>query len=59
MSGSEAEVAAWKIYWPRVVAKLKTMVYTGPICLTAEYSDHEAVDRLIAEDLAFAQSLFG
>jgi sugar phosphate isomerase/epimerase len=66
-SGPEAEVAAWQVYWtsgrqgraswPRVVAKLKAMGYGGPICLTAEYSDEQAVDRLIAEDLAFAQAL--
>ena len=63
----EAEVAEWKVYWtsgrqgraswPRVVAKLQAINYTGPICLTAEYSDHDAVDRLIQQDLAFAQSL--
>lgn len=67
VSGPEAEVAEWEVYWTsgrqgraswqRVVNRLKTMQYTGPICLTAEYSDEEAVDRLIAEDLAFAQSL--
>jgi hypothetical protein len=28
------------------------------VCLTAEYSDHDAVDRLIAEDIAFAKALF-
>jgi hypothetical protein len=38
--------------------KLKEMGYTGPICLTAEYSDEHAVDRLITEDLEFARSLF-
>lgn len=67
VSGPEAELAEWKVYWtsgrqgraswPRVVAKLKEMNYTGPICLTAEYSDEDAVDRLIAEDLAFAKAL--
>jgi sugar phosphate isomerase/epimerase len=67
MSGPEAEVAEWKIYWtsgrqgranwPLVVAQLKQLNYTGPICLTAEYSNMQAVDRLIAEDLAFAQEL--
>jgi sugar phosphate isomerase/epimerase len=66
-SGPEAETATWKTYWtsgrqgladwPRVVAKLKQIAYTGPICLTAEYSDEPSVDRLIAEDLAFARSL--
>ncbi|MEZ4868294.1 MAG: TIM barrel protein [Caldilineaceae bacterium] len=67
VNGPEAEVAEWKVYWtsgrqgraswPRVVDRLKTMNYAGPICLTAEYSDETAVDRLIAEDLAFAKTL--
>jgi sugar phosphate isomerase/epimerase len=67
INGPEAEVAEWNIHWtggrygrahwPRVVAKLRSMAYTGPICLTAEYSDHAAVDRLIVEDLAFARKL--
>jgi sugar phosphate isomerase/epimerase len=67
VSPPEAEVAEWKVYWTsarhgranwaRVVDKLKQMEYTGPICLTAEYSDEHAVDRLIAQDLAYAQQL--
>jgi sugar phosphate isomerase/epimerase len=67
MTGPEAAVAEWKVYWtsgrqgranwPRVVAKLRQIRYTGPICLTAEYSDDSSVDRLIAEDLAFAQEV--
>jgi sugar phosphate isomerase/epimerase len=66
-NGPEAEVATWRPYWttgrhglaswPRVAAALKTRGYAGPVCLTAEYDDHGAVDRLIAEDLAFARSL--
>jgi sugar phosphate isomerase/epimerase len=68
-TGPEAEYVRWKHYWtsgrqglaswPRVAAELKRRSYCGPICLTAEYSDHDAVDRLIAEDIAFARSLFG
>lgn len=68
ISGPEAEVAQWKVYWTsgragraswaRVAAKVKAMDYTGPICLTAEYSDESAIDRLIVEDLAFAKALF-
>ena len=68
VSGPEAEVAQWKTYWtggrygladwPRVVRELKRRDYAGVVCLTAEYSDHDAVDRLIAEDIAFAKSLF-
>ena len=67
-NGPEAEVAAWRPYWtsgrhglaswPRVATALKKRAYSGVICLTAEYSDEEAVDRLAAEDLAFARSLF-
>ena len=67
VSPPEAEVAEWKIYWTsarhgraswtRVVDKLRQINYQGPICLTAEYSDEHAVDRLIAEDLAYAKSL--
>ncbi|MFN2230227.1 MAG: sugar phosphate isomerase/epimerase family protein [Anaerolineae bacterium] len=67
-TGPEAEVAAWRHYWtggryglaswPRVAAELQRRGYAGPICLTAEYSDGDAVDRLIREDIAFCQSLF-
>jgi hypothetical protein len=41
-----------------VAAELKRRNYTGVICLTAEYSDEPAVNRLIAEDLAYAKALF-
>lgn len=68
-NGPEALVARWEPYWtsgrhgladwPRVAAELKRRGYQGVICLTAEYSDHEAVNRLIAEDMSFAQALFG
>lgn len=44
--------------WPRVAAELRRRRYGGIVCLTAEYSAEEDVDRLIAEDLAFARSLF-
>ena len=67
-NGPEAEVAQWKHYWtsgrhglaswPRVAAELKRRDYKGVICLTAEYSDHDAVDRLIRDDISFAKSLF-
>ena len=43
--------------WPRVIAELKRRAYTGPICLTAEYSDEPSVDRLIAQDIALATAL--
>ena len=66
-NGPEAEVAQWRPWWtagrhglaswPRVAAELKRRDYHGVICLTAEYSDEPAVDRLIAEDIQFARSL--
>ncbi|AHF90432.1 sugar phosphate isomerase [Opitutaceae bacterium TAV5] len=68
ISPPEAEVAAWKIYWtsgrqgaaswPRVARELAIRGYQGPVCLTAEYSDESAVDRLIAEDIRFAREVF-
>lgn len=68
VTGPEAEVARWKTHWtsgrqglaswPRVAEELKHRGYQGVLCLTAEYSDEHSVDRLIAEDLRFAQSLF-
>ena len=67
-NGPEAPLAEWKIYWttgrqglaswPRVAAELKRRKYGGTICLTSEYTDEAAVNRLIAEDVAFARSLF-
>lgn len=67
-NGPEAEYAEWQSYWtsgrhglaswPQVAAELKKRGWYGVICVTAEYSDHDAVDRLIAEDIAFAKSLF-
>ena len=68
-TGPEADVAQWRVYWtggrhgfaswPRVAEELKRRGYSGVLCLTAEYSDHDSVDRLIREDMAFARSLFG
>jgi sugar phosphate isomerase/epimerase len=67
-TGPEAEVADWRHYWttgrhglaswPRVAAELRRRAYSGVICLTAEYSDAESVDRLISADLSYARSLF-
>ena len=67
-TGPEAEDVEWKPYWttgrqglsswPRVASALKERQYRGVICLTAEYSDEAAVNRLIAQDIAFARSLF-
>ncbi|HOX37998.1 MAG TPA: sugar phosphate isomerase/epimerase family protein [Candidatus Brocadiia bacterium] len=67
-TGPEAEDVKWKSYWtsgrqgmsswPEVAKVLKERNYCGPVCLTAEYSDHDSVNRLIAEDIAFAKPLF-
>ena len=67
VSGPEAEVAEWQIYftsgaqgrasWQRVIAKLREIDYRGPICFSAEYSDDSRVDELIVKDLAFAKRL--
>ena len=68
MTGPEAEVAQWQVYWtsgrqglaswPKVAEELKKRSYEGVLCLTAEYTDQDSVDRLIKEDIAFARSLF-
>ena len=64
----KAKIAQWSPYWTsgqeglasweRVAAELKRRRYQGVVCLTAEYDDHAAVDRLISDDLHFARSLF-
>lgn len=68
-NGPEAEVAQWQHYWtsgrhglaswPFVASELKRRGWDGVLCLTAEYSDHEQTNRLVAEDLAWAKELFG
>jgi sugar phosphate isomerase/epimerase len=67
-NGFEAPVATYQPYWTngrqglaswtQVADELKQRGYRGSICLTAEYTDEDAVDRLIAEDITFARSLF-
>lgn len=67
-NGPEAEVVRWKYHWtsgrhglapwPEVASLLKGRDYHGSVCLCAEFSDHDDVNRLTAEDLAFAKSLF-
>jgi len=67
-NGPEAEVAAWRVFWtagrhgqaswPQVVNELKVRGYTGTVCLPAEYSDEDAVERLIAQDIAWVRELF-
>ncbi len=67
-NGPEAPVAAYDAYWTSgreglcswatVARELRERGYSGAICLTAEYSDDEEVNRLIADDLVYARSLF-
>lgn len=67
-NGPEAPSAEWDVYWttgrhglaswPLAVRLLQERGYAGAICMPAEYSDEPAVDRLIAEDIVFAKSLF-
>lgn len=66
--GPEALDVEWKQYftsgrqglasWPRAAQYLKSRGYRGVICLTAEYDAEDEVDRLIAEDIQYAKSLF-
>ena len=68
VTGSASGPVTWRTYWtsgrqgvaswPRVAADLRRRGWGGPICLTAEYSDPASVDRLIAEDLPYARTLF-
>ncbi|MCJ7737763.1 MAG: sugar phosphate isomerase/epimerase [Anaerolineae bacterium] len=67
-NGPEAESAEWKHYWTSgqhglaswscVIQELRRRSYRGVVCLTAEYSDESAVERLISEDIALARALF-
>lgn len=67
-TGPEAEDVRWGWYWTTgrqglaswtdVANELKKRAYEGDVCLTSEYSDRDSVGRLIADDLAFAKSLF-
>ena len=67
-NGPEAEQAEWARYftlgnqglssWPRVAEYLKKRQYPGVICLSAEYTQEDQVDSLIAKDIAYARSLF-
>jgi sugar phosphate isomerase/epimerase len=66
-TGPEAVYAQWSVHWtagqhglaswPRVIQELKEREYAGVVCLTAEYSDKNAADRLAASDLAFVRTL--
>ncbi len=45
--------------WPLVVRLVQEREWEGPVCLTAEYSSKEELNRLVADDLEYAKLLFG
>jgi sugar phosphate isomerase/epimerase len=67
VTGPEANDVTWQTYWtsgrqgfaswPRVIGELTRRGWSGVLCLTAEYSDANSIDRLIAEDVAYAKRL--
>lgn len=67
-NGPEAAEAKWERYfttgwhglssWRRVAEYLKNKDYKGVLCLTAEYSEEDKVNEYIAQDIAYAKSLF-
>lgn len=44
--------------WPDIAAYLKKRQYQGAICITHEYSNQNDVNKLLAEDITYAKSLF-
>lgn len=68
-SAPGADEPSWRPYWtagrdglaswPRAARELASRAYAGTVCLTAEYTDEHAVDRLVAADLVYARGLFG
>ena len=66
--GPEVRDAAWEVYWTcgghgitnwqKSAEELKRRGFGGDICLTAEYSRRDMADRIIAEDIRYARSLF-
>ena len=66
--GPEALEAGWDVQctmgpdglasWPRVARYCASQGWSGPVCLTAEYTAAGHVDRLVAEDLRYARGLF-
>jgi sugar phosphate isomerase/epimerase len=61
--------ARWKITWigarqgyaswATTIRVLRARGYEGPVCLTAEYSDHEIVEQQIVEDVGYVKDLMG
>ncbi|MDI6618084.1 MAG: sugar phosphate isomerase/epimerase family protein [Clostridiales bacterium] len=66
-NGPESE-AKWHRYfttgkqglasWPRIAGYLKKRQYKGAVILTHEYSNQAEVNKLLAEDVRYAKSLF-
>ena len=66
--GPEAEDVRWRPFWTTgrqglaswtwVAEELTKRGYNGVVCLDAEYNDEQSTERLIADDLAFAKTLF-
>jgi len=62
-----SQQAEWKPYftdgqdgmaqWGRAIRYLVEHSYTGPICLTAEYTDETDLESRVSNDLKFARSL--
>ena len=42
-----------------MIRELQARGYSGDLCLSAEYSAHERVNDLIAEDAQYVRSLLG
>jgi sugar phosphate isomerase/epimerase len=69
VNGPEVETAEWRPYftsgrhglasWAQVAEGVRKVGYRGHLTLSAEYSAEREVNRLIVEDLAYAQELFG
>ena len=68
VNGPEADDVEWKVYWTdgtqgfaswkKIVDLLKKRSYAGTVCLHAEYSDPNLVERLTRRDLNLARRLF-
>ena len=44
--------------WPDIASYLKQKNYQGAICITHEYNNQKDVEKLLAEDITYAKSLF-
>ena len=68
LNGPESPAAKYGVHWTsgrqglapwrEIVEIVRARGYNAPVCLPAEYSDETDLERLISDDLEFAQSLF-